>query len=440
MVGVDGFMVCHATLLSSLAPTNCFLHQSLLDKLSVFDELIARFLYNEKTTDAERERLLKGKLVAEELRSGLFSGWGDRRLEAAWNAPDHRALALMEMNLFHFSESKGRAEVLLLNRLLIDKEKNQISTEHDFIEAAKKINAAFNQTYLATEYKFAVATGQNSARYLEFFGEKKQINHWEYQTVGDSHVRDEHDSIDGRIFSFDDVAARSLWPPNGWNCRCEGIQSVGTPGNKMMKGKDALPIAFPTTKQMELFGFNRADAWVVFSENQMYLSTLKDANGKATKNKNINDYTFADYGLKNWKDLRDGLGPLKLDKTITPDNVVELFRNNAGKGLMGYEDYLKRKLILKDTTFTDHISGKYVKPTENRHQLFAHLNDVLNNPDEVWMNEYKEGINAQYQFRYVKFFNNKTLAINCKITIDGLEIKTWHEMKTEEIRVGLLIK
>ena len=170
--------------MSSLAPTNCFLHQSLLDQLSVFDELIARFLYNEKTTDAEMERLLKGKLVAEELRSGLFSGWGDRRLEAAWNAPDHRAFALMEMNLFHFSESKGRAEVLLLNRLLIDKEKNQISTEHDFIEAAKKINADFNQTYLSKEYKFAVATGQNTARYLEFFGEKKLINRWEYQTDG----------------------------------------------------------------------------------------------------------------------------------------------------------------------------------------------------------------------------------------------------------------
>ena len=58
---------------------------------------------------------------------------------------------MMEMNLFRFSESKGRAEVLLLNRLLIDKEKNQIRNERDFIEAAKKINASFNQTYLSTE-------------------------------------------------------------------------------------------------------------------------------------------------------------------------------------------------------------------------------------------------------------------------------------------------
>ncbi len=421
-------------------PVATGLSKSLLDQLTIFDEQLAGFLYNGKISDAERKQMLKGKRIAEELRSGLFEGWGNRRIEVDWNAPDHRSLAMMEMNLFRFSESKGRAEVLLLNRLLIDKEKNQIRTERDFIEAAKKINTSFNQTYLSTEYQFAVATGQNSARYLEFIGEKKYIGHWEYQTIGDTHVRDEHATLDGRIFSFDDVAARSLWPPNGWKCRCEGIQSVGKPGDKLMKGKDALPIAFPTPKQLEMFGINRAETGVVFRENQMYLGTLKGADGKIPEGKNINDYTFKDYGLKNWKDLRDKLPPLKLDNTITPDNVKELFKNNAGEGLMGYEDYLKRKLILKEDVFKAHTSGKYLKTAENRHQLFAYLNDVLNNPDELYSRTYSP--TKKEQIRYIKLYNDEIIVIDTEITNDGLEIKTWYWIKDaeENVRSGLLMK
>jgi len=372
------------------------------------------------------------------LRGTLFSGWGNRRTEVDWNAPDHRSLAMMEANLFKFSEAKGRAEVLLLNRLLIDKEKNEIRSESDFINQAKKINSAFNETYLATERDFAIATGQNSARYLEFMAEKNQIGHWEYQTIGDDHVRDEHATLDGRVFSFDDVAARRLWPPNGYKCRCEGIQSVGKPGDKLMSGKDALPIAFPTTKQMEMFGINRADTGVVFRENQMYLGTLKDADGKTSVGKKINDYSFVDYGLKKLKDLRDSLKPIKLDATITPGNVGELFKENAGKRLMGFEDYLKRKLILTQDNFINHIKGDvYIK--QNRHQIFAHVSDILENPSEVYLR-----INSKTkaeQVRYIRFYKDRTIIVDADITNEGLEIKTWYENKVDDaIRGGLLIK
>jgi SPP1 gp7 family putative phage head morphogenesis protein len=429
------------TLHATSLPKNATANKSLLDALSSYDQQIASFLYNDNITDAERQRLLKGKRVAEDLREGLFSGWGKRRLETNWNAPDHRSLAMMEMNLFHFSESKGRAEVLLLNRLLIDKETNQIRSEHDFIEQAKQINAQFNQTYLATERDFAIATGQNSARYLEFFAEKDTINTWEYQTVGDDHVRDEHQILDGRVFYFNDVDARRLWPPNGYKCRCEGIQHLGKPGDKLMSGNDAIQVAFPSAKQREMFAINRADSGVVFQQNQMYMATLTDSSSKTSVGKAINDYTFNDYGLKNWKDM-SGLKPLKLDNTITPANVAELFTNNAETKdfkAMGFDDYLKRKLIMKESTFTKHTKGKYVIGDEQRHQLFAHLSDIMANPSEVYMR-----INPKTkaeQLRYIRFYSDKSIIIDTNITSDGLEIQTWYENKLDDsIRGGLWIK
>ncbi|MCF8337898.1 MAG: DUF935 family protein [Bacteroidales bacterium] len=412
--------------------------KQLSDDLDSFDKQIAKFLWNKDLSAADKQRLLKGKRIAEEIRSGLFDSWKDR-VNIQYNAPDHRSLAAMEMNLFRFAEAKGRAEVLLLNQLLIDRDKNQIRGEKDFLNKAKEINKTFNESYLKTERKLAIATGQNSARYFEFIREKDEIPTWEYQTVGDDQVRDSHRALDGRVFYFDDVQARRLWPPNGFGCRCEAIQFVGEPGDKLMNGKDGVPQLFPDKKSLDQFGFNRAEAGVVFRQNQMYMDTLEDVESNSSIGKAINDYTFADYGLKKFKDM-SGMQSLKLDKTITPDNVGELFVNNAGTNdykAMGFADYLKRKTILKEKVFKNHTTGKYVKESENRHQLFGKVGDVLNNPSEVYLRE--EG---EEQIRYIKFFKEKTVVVDTKITNDSLEMITWYEQKVpeEKLRTGLLIK
>ncbi|MFV0505877.1 MAG: DUF935 family protein [Bacteroidales bacterium] len=418
-------------------PTASSINKSLLDQLNGFDEQIAHYLYKEQTSDAERERLLKGKAVGESLRNMLFDGWGDDRLSVDWNAPDNRCLAAMEMNLFQFSEAKGRAEVMMLNQLLIDKEKLNIRSEADFIEEAKKINQNFNETYLSVERDFALAVGQNSARYMEFIREKNDIDTWQYHTVGDSHVRPEHQALDGRVFKFDDKEARSLFPPNGYRCRCEGIQSVEHSEADLMSGKQGVNLIFPTDKLKEQFAVNRAETGEVFCKNQIYINQL-DGNTQ-----NINSYTYKDYGLKPWSELKPSLDKLRLDATITPENVDELFVDDAGKydyKAMGFEDYLKRKLVLKEKAFKQHTKGKYVKESENRHRLFPHIAEILKEPSEVLLRE-KEKENQQ-QIRFIKFYKDKALIVDTSITEEHLEIKTWYAMKANEqnIRTGLLIK
>ena len=417
-------------------PVAAGIDKDLLDELSAFDEQITNFLWKGDADNADKVRLLKAKRQGEELRTGLFGGWGKSRVEAAWNAPDNRALAMMELNLFHFSEAKSKAEVMLLNRMLVDKDKLEIRSEHDFINEALKINKDFNQTYLSTERDFTIATGQTSARWFEFMGEKNQISNWIYQTVGDDHVRDAHRLLNGRVFSFDDNEGRNLWPPNGYKCRCEGLQFPGNPGKKLVSGKDYINQVFTTDKEKQAFGVNRADAGVVFTQNQMYLNQLDK------KEKQLNNYTFKDYGLMPWNDFSGTLKPLKLDNSITPTNVKELFVNNAkttNYNAMGFDDYLKRKLILKEKTFINHLADKYVTPEENRPKLFAHIADILTNPDELYARNYKTG---KEQLRYVKFYSDTVVIIDTEITNDGLEITTWYNMKDKEeaIRSGLLIK
>lgn len=46
---------------------------------------------------------------------------------------------------------------------------------------------------------------------------------YEYSTVGDDRVREEHAILDGTILPKDDPFWQRFWPPNGWNCRCIAI-------------------------------------------------------------------------------------------------------------------------------------------------------------------------------------------------------------------------
>jgi len=46
---------------------------------------------------------------------------------------------------------------------------------------------------------------------------------YKYVTVGDSRVRDTHAGFDGMTLPKDDPLWRTIFPPNGWSCRCKCI-------------------------------------------------------------------------------------------------------------------------------------------------------------------------------------------------------------------------
>ena len=46
---------------------------------------------------------------------------------------------------------------------------------------------------------------------------------YEYSTVGDDRVREEHAALEGTRLPKDDPFWQRFWPPNGWNCRCVAI-------------------------------------------------------------------------------------------------------------------------------------------------------------------------------------------------------------------------
>jgi SPP1 gp7 family putative phage head morphogenesis protein len=402
---------------------------------TLHNQLLKQLWDNESTLPSTSKIMA---LEALEFIKGLFQGWGDRRVDIGYDAPDHLALQLMEFNLFEFSASKTEARLASLSQLLIDKETLKIRSFSDFKKEAEKITTDFNRTYLETEYNLSVAVGQNSAQYIRFMEEKDTVTSFvRYETVGDDKVRSEHRLLDGRVFNLSDKEARDLWPPNGYGCRCEMVQHLGDSNTVVTSGQTGKSILGDKFIGSQ-FDINRGDLGQVFTKKQYY-SDIKGLN----KSLNTMDFDKV-YDLESWTAFKQRLNALKMDESITANNVKELFKKSGKQGksdVMTFTDYLKRQLVMKKQVFDKHTTGRYLNKSEQRHRIFPHLAGILKSPDEVWLHTHGQST-GKFQVRYVKFYKDRVIVIDTALGANNLEVLTWYTMKTKEadIRKGLLIK
>lgn len=400
----------------------------ILDDLT--NTLIGQVWNKKKTIGTEGQLIVAESL---EIVGGLKKGYG---VTTGYNTPDTLAYQMMEYNIFEFSASKTEARLAAMSDLLIDKEKMGIRSFGDFEKLATQKTASFNKEWLQSEYNLSIAVGQNTAQYHRFMAEKDDFPFVEYQTAGDSKVRNQHAKLDGLVFNLSDKEAMKLWPPNGYGCRCEMLQTNKKPKEVTSgaKGQELMEAADPKWKDSQ-FDINRADLKQVFTTKQFY----SDIKGLPEK---LNEMTFDKYDLKKWDSFKSDLNPIKLDESITGQNVKELFKPAKNETFMGFKDYFGRKMFLKEDNFNRHVVGKYLNKQENRHQLFAHIKDLIANPDEVWYNNPGKKIFNKFQTRYIKFYKDKVLIVDCEMTDTGLEIMTWYEAKQEDLylRKGLLIR
>lgn len=387
---------------------------------------------------------IEGQLISEEAKLMLNALRGNFKTFNNYEGDDHLALQMMEYNLFEFSASKTESRLASMKELLIDYETKEIRDFASFRVECDRVMEKYNKHWLEAEYNLSIAVGQNSAQYLRFMAEKDTITPLvKYQTVGDASVRDAHKALNGKIFSLNDKEAMDLFPPNGYGCRCEMVQYLGN--RKAEKGKDLKDLMYRHDGKFKnsQFEINRGDLKQVFTKKQFY----SDIKGLPEK---INQMTFDKYLgfdgnriLKDWNDIKGTIEPIKLDKTITGDNIKELFKPlENSKKKMGFEDYLGRKIIMHKKTFGRHTTGIYLSNEEQRHLLFPHIEDILKNPSEVWLSTHdKKG----FQTNYIKHYGDMSVLVSTTLDEEnmGVQIETWFKIdydKPLERRKGLLIR
>lgn len=106
--------------------------------------------------------------------------------------------------------------------MLID-ESGKRKPFEQFLNDVQTIDKTYNETYLYSEYKFAVASAQMADKWKHFEKDKGRYD-LQYRTAGDDRVRDTHAELHNVTLPFDSPFWDKYYPPNGWGCRCTVVQ------------------------------------------------------------------------------------------------------------------------------------------------------------------------------------------------------------------------
>ncbi|MBY0244051.1 MAG: DUF935 family protein [Sphingobacteriaceae bacterium] len=385
---------------------------------------IAKELYNQNSDTALANTALSATQTANILNKALAEGF-DISPDIAYDSPDYVAYQAMQMNVFQFSAAKQLDMLQYANAMLLD-EKGERRSFHSFQQKIDLLGNDYQKNKLRAEYNLATATGQSAANWHRLMADKQNVPYVQYQTMADSRVRNEHSTLNNRVFSLNDANLGKILPPNGWGCRCELVAYPYKP--KEVADAGAL---IGSAKIKADFQINRAVAKEVFTANQMYIKTNIDE--QLAK---LNDITWQHYGLAETP-VSDVA--LKIDDKLTIKDVRKAFTEAMDKNKnVVYEDYMKRKLVLGENNFIKHTEGKYILSDENRHLYFDKIGEVLAEPTEVYLRYY----GVLPSMRYIKYYNDgSSIIVQGGFNEEGLfEIGSWFKNNTQENRKGWLVK
>jgi len=84
---------------------------------------------------------------------------------------------------------------------------------------------------LRTIYNANMNSAYMAGRYKRFLDNADARPWWRYVAILDGRTRKTHKALDGKVWRYDDPIWNILWPPNGFNCRCD-VQALTDEGLK----------------------------------------------------------------------------------------------------------------------------------------------------------------------------------------------------------------
>ena len=373
--------------------------------------------------------------LKDEYMKNLNKGFSDVK-NIDYNKPDHIAKAFMEANITRFSASKDLAMVNELNHIL-----NDSNSFREFKENAKPILKEFNGNHLKTEYEFARSVAQNASRYYRQMDNIEELPYYVYKTVGDNRVRQAHSSLHNQVFRKDDAIVNAIYPPNGWGCRCELVETSVIPkGRKVITGNNAKQIL--QTSSIDNNGLSEWDRMTQgkFNVNRGVLKTVFDQNKMYVKGNFEQSFSIENNGLKKFEEINKTQFKNITVKETSKQEATKWFEDRVGENDLDdannirLTDFSNKPLTINKKNFIKHLK-------DDRANYVEFIDDVINNPDEVYL------INQGYDkfgYRYIKYYGGQTLNVyavfdNKKSLID---IRSWHPLDNhiDAKRVGLLVK
>lgn len=338
-----------------------------------------------------------------------------------------------ETNLYHFSAAKTLAEIQQLNQLY-----RSSSGFEEYYQQAKELCGKYQKGWARTEYETARLTAESSANYQRLRAQTDLFPYWEYRTVGDERVREEHAELDGTILPANDPRWQKIYPPNGWKCRCRVVPKMkgevtGLNLGGMRKQVDRY-FDTPAWKidQAQGFGINRGELNEVFSANQMYVRKFPQNAAKY-----LDKLNFKSYGLPPYTQC------LKQATQAVPPytgTAEAWFAARQKEGAVRLTDRNDRQVVLAEKTFSTHTTKSHA----DRAKYLSALPGALRDPDEVWLNA-ERGKSNYDNYTALKYYADDILVVCCRVNSGTAnEVRTWYPLAKkstviDQVRHGLLV-
>jgi hypothetical protein len=187
-------------------------------------ERIAKLIYDGKWNGKDIDTKLT-QAVAKRLLEYYASAISDLRIE-----PDNVLNQHLQENIYHFSAAKNFNQLRTLSQAVYNAETGRKTSFKEFKKVATAIDAKYNKTWLRTEQDQAYASAQMASKWHSFDND----SNLKYKTAGDGRVRASHQALSNIVKPKTDDFWNTFYPPNGWACRCNVIEtnsdaSEGTP-------------------------------------------------------------------------------------------------------------------------------------------------------------------------------------------------------------------
>jgi len=237
--------------------------------------------------------------------------------------------------------------------------------------------------HLGNVYRTNIFSSYAKANYAEYKTITEEFPAMMYDSIGDNRTRPAHLALDGQVFLADDEIWNSIYPPNGFNCRCSVIpMSVKKLKKvKIAKGKD-----FKGSRYAPDSGWNFHGGKGI--KEQILQKNIADG---------LNSLNFEDYGLS-----------AKL--TAVKDPLVKKHMSKTKPN----KKRIKEDTLIQDATGSDTLIKK------GSYESLEITESVITKPEEVWLKSKKTSSgNLGYELNFVKAISVNGTERSYLVTTDG---------------------
>ncbi|PQJ09510.1 hypothetical protein CJD36_019930 [Flavipsychrobacter stenotrophus] len=319
--------------------------------------------------------------TAGELMDAVFNGLGKQKT-FTYEDPRNLLVAHLRQNIYAYSAAKSLTEMKVFNDLMIDKD-GKLKPFKQYRDDVAKAGYTFNVNHLQIDYNTALASAQVAQSFNEF-GPDDYI---EVRTTGAENVC----PICGQLNGFTRLKSATIWatfcPPFHQQCNCKLI-----PGQHRNVRKHDAPLKMLREAGVKpYFQSNPAINKVVFTDDYPHMQNLK---------KGTPLHWDKAYNLPS-------LDRIYMDKLPTPvtlntkaaANEWWTQRTGTKKGEFLVKDKLGT-VIKVDNKFRNHV---FEQNKEARFTHLANLDEILQDPDEIWSTKTKKG---NLITTYIRYYDN----------------------------------